>query len=58
MKIALIIIAVLVVVGIALKICSRISAKREQARWDKLTPDEQRKEQEAAYRRQAYGSGV
>ena len=42
MKLALIIIAVLVVTGITLKIYSRISAKREQARWNKLTPDEQR----------------
>ena len=58
MKIALIIIAVLVVAGITFKIYSRISAKREQARWDKLTPDEQRKEQEAAYRQHAYGSGI
>ena len=56
MKLALIVIALLVVVGIALKICSRISAKREQARWDKLSPDEQRKEQEAAYRQQAYSN--
>lgn len=29
---------------------------KEQARWDKLTPDEQRKEQEAAYWRQAYSN--
>ena len=58
MKLALIVIAVLVVAGITLKIYSRVSAKREQARWDKLTPDEQRKEQEAAYRQQAYGSGI
>ena len=58
MKLALIIIAVLVVAGITFKIYSRISAKREQARWDKLTPDEQRKEQEAAYRQHAYGSGI
>ena len=58
MKLALIIIAVLVVAGVAFKIYSRISAKREKARWDKLTPEEQRKEQEAAYRRHAYGSGI
>lgn len=25
-------------------------------RWDKLSPEEQRKEQEAAYRQQAYGN--
>ena len=58
MELALIVIAVLVVAGIAFKIYSRIAEKREQARWDKLTPDEQRKEQEAAYRQQAYGSGI
>lgn len=58
MKLALIIIAVLVVAGVALKIYSRISAKREQARWDKLTPEELRKELEAAYRQHAYGSGI
>ena len=58
MKLALTIIALLVVAGIAFKIYSRISAKREKARWDKLTPDEQRKKQEAAYRQHAYGSGI
>lgn len=58
MKIALIVIAVLVVTGITFKIYSRIAEKREQARWDKLTPEEQRKEQEAAYRQHAYGSGI
>ena len=58
MKLALIIIAVLVVAGVAFKIYSRIADKREQARWDKLTPEEQRKEQEAAYGRHAYGSGI
>ena len=58
MKIALMVLAVLVAAGVAFKIYSRISDKREQARWDKLTPEEQRKEQEAAYRQQAYGSGI
>ena len=29
-------------------------AKSEKARWDKLSPEEQRKEQDAAYRQQAY----
>ena len=56
MKIALIIIGVIVVAGIALEIASKISAKREKTRWDKLSPDEQRKEQEAAYRQQAYSN--
>ena len=58
MKLALIIIAVLVVAGVAFKIYSRIAEKRSQARWDKPSPDEQRKAQEAAYRQQAYGSGI
>ena len=58
MKLALIVIAVLIVAGVALKIYSRIADKREKARWDKLTSDEQRKEQEAAYRQHAYGSGI
>ena len=56
MKIALIIIGVIAIVCIAIEIASKISAKREKARWDKLTPDEQRKEQEAAYRQQAYSN--
>lgn len=58
MKIALIIIGVIVLACIAIEIASKISAKREKARWDKLSTEEQRKEQEAAYRQQAYGSGI
>ena len=50
MKITLIIIGVIAIGCIALEIASKISAKREKARWNKLSPDEQRKEQEAAYR--------
>ena len=56
MKIALIIIGVIVLACIAIEIAGKISAKREKARWDKLTPDEQRKEQEAAYRQQAFSN--
>ena len=56
MKIALIIIGVIAIVCIAMKVISRISAKREKVRWDKLSPDEQRKEQETAYRQQAYSN--
>ena len=52
MKVALIIIVVIVVAGVALKIYSRIAEKREKAHWDKLSPDEQRKEQEEMYKRQ------
>ena len=41
---------------IAIEITSKITAKREKARWDKLSPEEQRKEQEAAYRQQAFSN--
>ena len=56
MKLAVIIIGVIAIVCIVLEIASKISAKKEKARWDKLTPEEQRKEQEAAYRQQAYSN--
>ena len=56
MKLAIIIIGVIAIVCIAIEIASKISAKREKARWDKLSPEEQRKEQEAAYRQQAYSN--
>ena len=54
MKIPLIIIGVIAIGCITLEIASKISAKREKARWDKLTPEEQHMEQESAYRQQAY----
>ena len=50
MKLALIIIGIIAIVCIALEIASKISAKREKAHWDKLSPDEQRKEQERMYK--------
>ena len=56
MKLTLIIFGIIAIVCVALQIVSRISAKREKERWDKMTPEEQRKEQEAAYRRQAYSN--
>ena len=56
MKFALIIIGIIAVVCIALEIASKITAKREKARWDKLSPEEQRKAQEAAYRQQAFSN--
>ena len=52
MKLALIIIGVIAIVCIAIEIASKISAKREKTRWDKLSPDEQRKQQEQMYKRQ------
>ena len=56
MKLALIIIGIIAIVCIALEIASKISAKCKKAHWDKLSPDEQRKEQEAAYRQQAFSN--
>lgn len=55
MKIALIVVAVLVVAGIAFEIVSRIAAKKEKARFDKMTPDEQRKYKEEMYKRHQMG---
>lgn len=40
MKLALIIIGVIVLTCIAIEVASKISAKREKARWDKMSPDE------------------
>ena len=51
MKIVLIAIALLVVACVVFEIVSKIVAKREKARWDKLPPDEQRKEQERLYKK-------
>ena len=56
MKIALIIIGVIAIVCIAIEIASKISAKREKARWDRLTPEEQRKEQERMYKAHQMGT--
>ena len=49
-----IVIAVLVVLGIGYEIWSRIAYRRWRKRFDSLPPDEQRKEQEAMYKAQAY----
>ena len=56
MKIALIIIGAIVLAAIALSIWSRLAYRRWRRRFDSLPPDEQRKEQEAAYRQQAYSN--
>ena len=56
MKIALTIIGGIVLVCIALEIASKITAKREKARWDKMSPEERRKAQETAYRQQAFSN--
>ena len=58
MKLVLIIIGLIAIGCIALEIVSKILAKRSRERFDKMSPEEQRKAQEAAYRQQAYNSGI
>ena len=55
MKIALIVIAVLVVAGVTFEIYSRIAAKKEDERWNKMSPGERRKYQEEMYKRHQMG---
>lgn len=55
MKLALIVIAVLVVAGVAFEIYSRIAAKKEDERWNKMSPDERREYQEELYKRHQMG---
>ena len=56
MKLVLIIIGLIAIACIALEIVGKILAKRSRGRFDKLSPEEQRKAQEAAYRQQAYSN--
>ncbi len=55
MKILLIVIAILVIAGVAFEVVSRIVAKQEKTRFDAMSPDEQRKEQARLYKRQQMG---
>ena len=50
MKIALFVLGVIAVVAIAVEIWSKIAYRRWRKRFDSLTPEEQRKEQERAYK--------
>lgn len=56
MKIALIVVGVIVVAAIAFSVWSRIAYRRWRKRFDSLTPDEQRKEQERLYKRHQMGT--
>ena len=56
MKIALIIVGSIVLAAIALSIWSRIAYRRWRKRFDALSPDEQRKEQERMYKVKAWRS--
>lgn len=50
MKIMLIVIGIIVIVAVAIELIGRIVSKNADARFDALSPDEQRKEQERMYR--------
>ena len=55
MKIVLIVIGVAVLAVVVLEIVGHIIAKRARSRFDKMSPDEQRKYQEQMYKRQQMG---
>ena len=50
MTIALIAVGALVAIFIAVEVVLRLIARRERQRFEKMTPDEQRKEQERMYK--------
>ena len=50
MKIALIVVGIIIAIGVAFEIWSKIAYRRWRKRFDALPPDEQRKEQERLYR--------
>lgn len=55
MKIALIVIGVIAIAGVAFEIVGSIIAKRAKSRFDKMSPEEQRRHQEQMYKRQQMG---
>lgn len=58
MKIALIIIGAIAVVGVAIEVVGRIVARLAKARFDAMSPDGQRKEQERLYRAQHFSDAT
>lgn len=55
MKVIIIILAVIAVASVVIEIVGRVVARREKARFDKMSPDGQRKYQEQMYKRQQMG---
>ena len=55
MKIALIVFGAIAVAGVAIEIIDKVVARRTKARFDAMSPDEQRKEQERLYKAQQMG---
>lgn len=58
MKIALLVLASIVVICIAFSVWSKIAYRRWRKRFDSLPPDEQRKEQERLYRAQHFSDAT
>ncbi len=56
MTIAIIAVGALVAIFIAVEVVLRLVARRERQRFEKMTPDEQRKEQERLYKAQAHSN--
>ena len=55
MKIALIVIGIIAIIAIAIELIGRIIAKREDAKFKAMSPEEQRRHQEQMYKRQQMG---
>ena len=56
MTIALIAVGALVAIFIAVEVVLRLLARRERSRFDKMTPDQQRKYQEDMHKSQSYSN--
>ena len=56
MKIALIIVGAIVVAFVAIEVIGKVVSRRAQARFNAMTPEEQRKEQERLYKAQQMGT--
>lgn len=56
MKIALIIIGAIAVAGVVIEVIGKVVSRRAKARFDAMSPEEQRKEQDRLYKAQQMGS--
>ena len=55
MKIALVVIGAIAVVFVAIEVIGKITTRRAKARFNAMSPDEQRKEQESLYKAHQMG---
>ena len=58
MEILSLVIAALALLAVTIEVICRVVARHSSACFKFMSPDEQRKEQERAYRSHAYNSGV